>query len=99
MATVRSHIYVSFLIVPTNIRLVQALGQVAMEAFDWQGNIPQEKTTSISLNRINQLIGCQIDKLDVISILKDVDIQILSDNGDNLEIQIPENQVFVIHRK
>jgi phenylalanyl-tRNA synthetase beta chain len=66
-----------------------------MEAFDWQGNIPQEKTTSISLNRINQLIGCQIDKLDVISILKDVDIQILSDNGDNLEIQIPAYRVDV----
>jgi phenylalanyl-tRNA synthetase beta chain len=70
-------------------------GQVAMEAFDWQGNIPQDKTTSISLNRINQLIGCQIDKLDVISILKDLDIQILSDNGDNLEIQIPAYRVDV----
>ena len=79
------------------VQLIQEIagGQVAMEAFDWQGNIPQEKTTSISLNRIIQLIGCQIDKLDVISILKDLDIQILSDNGDNLEIQIPAYRVDV----
>jgi phenylalanyl-tRNA synthetase beta chain len=79
------------------VQLIQEIagGQVAMEAFDWQGNIPQDKTTSISLNRINQLIGCQIDKSDVISILKDLDIQILSDNGDNLEIQIPAYRVDV----
>lgn len=79
------------------VQLIEEIagGQVAMEAFDWQGNIPQDKTTSISLNRINQLIGCQIDKLDVISILKDLDIQILSDNGDNLEIQIPAYRVDV----
>ncbi|MEY3845346.1 MAG: hypothetical protein RL293_1768, partial [Bacteroidota bacterium] len=48
-----------------------------------------------SLNRINQLIGCQIDKLDVVSILKDLDIQILSDNGEILEIQIPAYRVDV----
>ena len=79
------------------VQLIQEIagGQVAMEAFDWQGNIPQEKTTSSSLSRIIQLIGCQIDKLDVISILKDLDIQILSDNGDNLEIQIPAYRVDV----
>lgn len=79
------------------VQLIQEIagGQVAMEAFDWQGNIPQDKTASISLNRINQLIGCQIDKLDVASILKDLDIQILSDNGDNLEIQIPAYRVDV----
>ena len=79
------------------VQLIQEIagGQVAMEAFDWQGNIPQDKTASISLNRINQLIGCQIDKLDVVSILKDLDIQILSDNGDNLEIQIPAYRVDV----
>jgi phenylalanyl-tRNA synthetase beta chain len=79
------------------VQLIQEIagGQVAMEAFDWQGNIPQDKTASISLNRINQLIGCQIDKLDVVSILKDLDIQILSDNGEILEIQIPAYRVDV----
>jgi len=79
------------------VQLIQEIagGQVAMEAFDWQGNIPQDKTASISLNRINQLIGCQIDKPDVVSILKDLDIQILSDNGEILEIQIPAFRVDV----
>ena len=79
------------------VQLIQEIagGQVAMEAFDWHGNIPQDKTASISLNRINQLIGCQIDKLDVVSILKDLDIQILSDNGEILEIQIPAYRVDV----
>lgn len=79
------------------VQLIQELagGQVGMETFDWQGNIPQDKTISISLSRINQLIGCQIDKSDVISILKDLDIQISTENGDSLEIQIPAYRVDV----
>lgn len=79
------------------VQLIQELagGQVGMETFDWQGNIPQDKTISISLSRINQLIGCQIDKSDVIYILKDLDIQISTENGDTLEIQIPAYRVDV----
>ena len=79
------------------VQLIQEVagGQVAMPTFDWKGAIPQEKTISISLNRVNQLIGCQIDKSDVISILKDLDIHVTNDNGDTLDIQIPAYRVDV----
>jgi phenylalanyl-tRNA synthetase beta chain len=79
------------------VQLIQEVagGQVAMPTFDWKGAIPQEKTISISLNRVNQLIGCQIDKSDVVSILKDLDIHVTNDNGDTLDIQIPAYRVDV----
>ena len=79
------------------VQLIQEVagGQVAMSTFDWKGAIPQEKTIIISLNKVNQLIGCQIDKSDVISILKDLDIHVTNDNGDTLDIQIPAYRVDV----
>jgi phenylalanyl-tRNA synthetase beta chain len=79
------------------VQLIEEIagGQVGMEAFDWQGNIPQDKSISISLSRINQLIGCQIVKSDVMSILKDLDIQIINENSDTLDIQIPSYRVDV----
>jgi phenylalanyl-tRNA synthetase beta chain len=79
------------------VQLIQEVagGQVAMPTFDWKGAIPQEKKISISLNRVNQLIGCQIDKSDVVSILKDLDIHVTNDNGDTLDIQIPAYRVDV----
>lgn len=79
------------------VQLIQEVagGQVAMPTFDWKGNIPQNIHIPISLNKVNQLIGCQIDKIDIISILNDLDIIVKKDNGDTLDIEIPAYRVDV----
>jgi phenylalanyl-tRNA synthetase beta chain len=80
------------------VQLIQEIagGQIAMDAFDWTGNIPQNKTISISLSKINQLIGFEIDKKSVFSILSDLDILILAEKDDQISIEIPAYRVDVI---
>jgi phenylalanyl-tRNA synthetase beta chain len=79
------------------VQLIQEIagGQVGMETFDWTGNIPKNKNINISLSRVNQLIGCQIDKDSVLNILSNLDIQVLGENGDELNIEIPAYRVDV----
>ena len=79
------------------VQLIQEIagGQVAMEAFDWKGNIPKNKNISISLSRVNQLIGCEIDKESIFTILSNLDILVLEENGDELRIEIPAYRVDV----
>ncbi|MFM6935145.1 MAG: phenylalanine--tRNA ligase subunit beta [Flavobacteriales bacterium] len=79
------------------VQLIQEIagGKVAMETFDWKGNVPQNKQLNISLSKVNQLIGCEIDKSSVVSILSDLDIQVLSENGDEITIEIPAYRVDV----
>ena len=79
------------------VQLIQEIagGQVGMETFDWTGNIPKNKNISISLSRVNQLIGFQIDKDSVLNILSNLDIQVLGENGDELNIEIPAYRVDV----
>ena len=79
------------------VQLIQEVagGHVAMQTFDWKGEIPADKNINISLSRVNQLIGCHIDKMDVISILKDLDITISTDHGEVLDICIPAYRVDV----
>jgi phenylalanyl-tRNA synthetase beta chain len=79
------------------VQLIQEIagGQVGMEPFDWKGNIPKNKSISISLSRVNQLIGCEIDKESIFNILSNLDILILAENGDELSIEIPAYRVDV----
>jgi phenylalanyl-tRNA synthetase beta chain len=70
-------------------------GQVSMEPFEWIGNVPNNKTISIYLNKINQLIGCEIDRLSILSILADLDIRLIEDKGNELLIEIPAYRVDV----
>ncbi len=79
------------------VQLIQEIagGQVGMEPFDWKGNIPKNKQISISLSRINLLIGCEIDKESIFNILSNLDILVLEENGDELSIEIPAYRVDV----
>jgi len=79
------------------VQLIQEIagGQVGMELVDWIGNIPSNKKISIHLSRVNQLIGCQIDKDSIFTILENLDIQVLQENGDEISIEIPSYRVDV----
>jgi phenylalanyl-tRNA synthetase beta chain len=79
------------------VQLIQEIagGQAGMEPFDWKGNIPKNKNISISLSRVNQLIGCEIDKESIFNILSNLDILVLAENGDELSIEIPAYRVDV----
>ena len=79
------------------VQLIQEIagGKVSMEVEDWIGNIPKNKSIHISLSKVNQLIGCEIDKNSVVRILADLDIQVREDKGDELLIEIPSYRVDV----
>lgn len=79
------------------VQLIQEIagGNVGMETFDWTGNIPQNKNISISLSRVNQLIGCEIDKESIFNILSNLDIRVLEEKDDELSIEIPAYRVDV----
>ena len=66
-----------------------------MDMFDWMGNMPSNKKITIRLSRVNQLIGCQIDRDSIFTILEDLDIHVLQENGDEINIEIPSYRVDV----
>lgn len=70
-------------------------GQVAMTPFEWTGNVPTNKTISIHLDKINQIIGCEIDRDSILSILTDLDIRLMEDKGNEWLIEIPAYRVDV----
>jgi phenylalanyl-tRNA synthetase beta chain len=79
------------------VQLIQEIagGKVSMATEDWIGNIPKNKSIIISLSKVNQLIGCNIDKKSILSILHDLDILVKEDKGDELLIEIPSYRVDV----
>jgi phenylalanyl-tRNA synthetase beta chain len=79
------------------VQLIQEIsgGQVGMDMFDWIGNMPSNKKITIHLSRVNQLIGCQIDRDSIFTILEDLDIHVLQENGDEINIEIPSYRVDV----
>jgi len=79
------------------VQLIQEIsgGQVGMDMFDWMGNMPSNKKITIRLSRVNQLIGCQIDRDSIFTILEDLDIHVLQENGDEINIEIPSYRVDV----
>ena len=79
------------------VQLIQEIagGQVSMDLFDWIGNMPSNKKITIHLNRVNQLIGCQIDRDSIFTILESLDIHVLQENGDEISIEIPSYRVDV----
>lgn len=71
-------------------------GEIAMNETDITTQNLDKKIITVSLNKINQLIGYEIIKEDCIQILNDLDISILADEGDQLKIEIPAYRTDVI---
>jgi phenylalanyl-tRNA synthetase beta chain len=58
-------------------------------------NFEHKKTLTINLDRVNQLIGYVIPKDQHFSILKDLDFKILSENENEIELEIPAYRIDV----
>jgi phenylalanyl-tRNA synthetase beta chain len=72
-------------------------GEIGMNTIDIQTvGFSNKNNLTINLDKLNQLIGYQINKEDHFKILKDLDFKILSENGNLIELQIPSYRVDVI---
>jgi len=70
-------------------------GQVSSEIKDVYPNPIKKWTIDINFERVTRLIGKEIDKDIIISILQDLDIEILATNHDGLKLLIPTFKVDV----
>ncbi len=79
-----------------NLILEIAGGNIGMQTIDLKNEEIEDKINlSINLNKINQLIGYQIDKKSHLSILSDLDFKVLSENGNELKLEIPAYRIDV----
>lgn len=70
-------------------------GTISSEIVDVYPNPVPNFEVEVSYNRINTLIGKQIDKEKIRNILKSLAIEILSENEDGLQLSIPPFKVDV----
>jgi phenylalanyl-tRNA synthetase beta chain len=79
-----------------NLILEIAGGNIGMQTIDLKNEEIEDKINlTINLNKINQLIGYQIDKKSHLSILSDLDFKVLSENGNELKLEIPAYRIDV----
>ncbi len=70
-------------------------GDIAMEVVDIQNEVISHQPLPFSYSRCNDLIGANIPKDTIDTILKALDIEILSNDGDKLTLQVPAYRVDV----
>lgn len=77
--------------------LIQELagGSISMEVQDTNSKPVENKRVSFDYERCNKLIGMNIEKKTVDSILKNLDINIVSQSGSSAELEIPAYRVDV----
>jgi phenylalanyl-tRNA synthetase beta chain len=79
-----------------NLILEIAGGNIGMQTIDLKNEEIEDKINlTINLCKINQLIGYQIDKKSHLSILSDLDFKVLSENGNELKLEIPAYRIDV----
>jgi phenylalanyl-tRNA synthetase beta chain len=71
-------------------------GSIGMTPLDIKNdNFEHKKSLAINLDRVNQLIGYPIPKEQHFSILNDLDFKILSENENEIELEIPAYRIDV----
>ncbi len=70
-------------------------GMISMEVFDSNEKPLKNKTVEFSYTRCNKLIGAELSKDMINSILSNLDIHLLSVNGDTALLEIPAYRVDV----
>jgi phenylalanyl-tRNA synthetase beta chain len=79
-----------------NLILEIAGGNIGMHALDLKsGKFDTIKTITINIDRINQLIGHPISKDKQLSILRDLDFQVLSEKENEVYLEIPSYRIDV----
>lgn len=70
-------------------------GERLGELTDFYPNKIKPFSVGLQLKNISRILGEDIDKQDVIAILNSLDIDIISDNGEQLDLEIPAYRVDV----
>ncbi len=70
-------------------------GKISSEIKDVYPNPIEDWTIDIDLERINKLIGKEIEKETVINILQDLEVKVIEDNGNQLKLLVPTFKVDV----
>jgi phenylalanyl-tRNA synthetase beta chain len=79
-----------------NLIIEVAGGSIGMTPLDIKvDNFEHKKSLIVNLNRVNQLIGYPIPKEQHFSILNDLDFKILSENENEIELEIPAYRIDV----
>jgi phenylalanyl-tRNA synthetase beta chain len=79
-----------------NLIIEVAGGSIGMTPLDIKvDNFEHKKSLAINLDRVNQLIGYPIPKEQHFSILNDLDFKILSENENEIELEIPAYRIDV----
>ena len=71
-------------------------GKIAMDIFDSNPKPVEDKSIEFSYSRCNGLIGNNLDKKLVNTILSNLDIKVKSENGDVAELSVPAYRVDVL---
>ena len=71
-------------------------GEIAMDPCDVHAETPEPARIDFSFQRCNQLIGTEIDREGVKQILTSLDINVLSENGDDAVLEVPAYRVDVL---
>jgi phenylalanyl-tRNA synthetase beta chain len=79
-----------------NLVIEVAGGTIGMTPLDIKDdNFEHRKSLTINLDRVNQLIGYPIPKEQHFSILNDLDFKVLSENVNEIELEIPAYRIDV----
>jgi phenylalanyl-tRNA synthetase beta chain len=79
-----------------NLILEVAGGSIGMTAQDLKTeNFAKRNTLQLDLNKVNQLIGYAIPKEQHLSILQDLDFKVLSENENEIKLEIPTYRIDV----
>jgi len=82
-----------------NLIIEVAGGSIGMTPQDIKAeNFENKKSLTINLDRVNQLIGYPISKEQHFSILSDLDFKILSENENEIELEIPAYRIDVTRK-
>ncbi|TNF46992.1 MAG: phenylalanine--tRNA ligase subunit beta [Bacteroidetes bacterium] len=75
--------------------LETAGGEVGSRVYDVDNRKRETKKIDFSISNCNDLIGTEIEKSVILSILKELDIDVIQDKGDILTLTLPDYRVDV----
>ncbi len=75
--------------------LETAGGEVGSKVYDVDNRKRETKKIDFSISNCNDLIGTEIEKSVILSILKELDIDVIQDKGDILTLTLPDYRVDV----
>jgi phenylalanyl-tRNA synthetase beta chain len=73
-----------------------AQAEISSEIIDIYPNKIAHWRVNLSVDKVAKVAGISIPKESIVQILKDIDIQLIEDNGNSLVFEVPSNKVDVL---